>query len=943
MLKEIFSLFGTVGINNKDANKAIDETNNKASRLAVSMSKAFETAGKVITSAGKTITKVGKTCSIVTGTVTGVFTAASVKAKDFIGVYESARAIFERKLGSTGANEMYETLLNIAKGSRYAQEYIVSAGQTLVSMGVDANRTSKYIQNATNAMSGMGKSGADVQAMAEMFGKMSIQTTLYTEDLNQMLTSGIRVYDILAKKYKTTTDSIKEMASEGKLTSKDFEYLMDVLAGNVSGMEEFSMAGLALAGKSGTLTGAIDSLNSSFRSFALNITGTNINKGQMENYEKLKDIVSLLGTTLENVGSKFSFVSNWVSNGLDKLKTTLTGFNDALNNMSPENLQAIAKAILGVATAGPALLIVGKATETVGGAFSGLGKVNKTIETLSTKATNLPNVFSKIPQSVSKVTQAFGNFTNGIGSGFGLIFSEITPKFNSFFSSIGQGFQTFGSKIGTFFSPVSNVFKALGGKIGTFMSPVKNAIDGVIAKTSIFSQLVKFNIGESLNQAFPNFSAGVQKIFGSFSGLFSKITPAIQKFLPMFTSAFNIATVAGLVIAGLGVLQTNFGDEINKILQVATEKGPQIITNLVNGITSKLPDLIAKGSELIINLANTILANLPALIQGGIQIIASLVTGIAQQLPALIPKALEIILTVVTSLLDNIDKLIDAGIQLLIGLTQGLINAIPILLDKAPEIIEKLLKALIDNAPKIIQAGWQLIVSLSNGIINNFPKLVDAAGQIISTIWDTLKGLPGKAVEWGKDMIQGFIDGIKSMFSSIGNAVSSIGDKIKSFLHFSRPDEGPLRDYESWMPDMIEGLSKTLTKSAPMLYNTTKKLAQKVSDSLEFSKIPDTIKTSVDGNIIWDNNNLDTTPLAYKIAPKGQETIYSKNNLLQYRDSDNSNLIQKLIDILLAYFPQFTEIMKQPLVADDGTIIAYYTPKINEELNRIKDKEERGS
>ena len=134
MLKELFSIFGTIGINNKDANKAIDDTNNKAKKMATSMSKAFESAGKVVTSAGKTITKVGQTCSVVTASVTGVFTAAAVKAKDFIGIYESARAIFERKLGTAGADAMYESLLNIAKGSRYAQEYIVSAGQTLVSM-----------------------------------------------------------------------------------------------------------------------------------------------------------------------------------------------------------------------------------------------------------------------------------------------------------------------------------------------------------------------------------------------------------------------------------------------------------------------------------------------------------------------------------------------------------------------------------------------------------------------------------------------------------------------------------------------------------------------------------------------------------------------------------------------------------------------------------------
>lgn len=223
-----------------------------------------------------------------------------------------------------------------------------------------------------------------------------------------------------------------------------------------------------------------------------------------------------------------------------------------------------------------------------------------------------------------------------------------------------------------------------------------------------------------------------------------------------------------------------------------------------------------------------------------------MVTGIAQQLPTLIPMALEAIITIVTSLIDNIDLLIDAAIELIMGLADGLIEAIPILIEKAPIIIGKLLTALINNAPKIIKAGWELIVKLVTGIINCIPKLVSAAGQIISTIWDVLKELPGKALGWGKDMIQGFIDGIKSMFSAIGNAAKGVADKIKNFLHFSRPDEGPLRNYETWMPDMVKGLTKTLNSSSPKLYIASKKLSEKIADGLDITNIYDKMQSTID-------------------------------------------------------------------------------------------------
>ena len=51
------------------------------------------------------------------------------------------------------------------------------------------------------------------------------------------------------------------------------------------------------------------------------------------------------------------------------------------------------------------------------------------------------------------------------------------------------------------------------------------------------------------------------------------------------------------------------------------------------------------------------------------------------------------------------------------------------------------------------------------------------------------------------------------MIGAVKDAVSSVASAIKSFLHFSVPDEGPLTDYESWMPDFMHGLAKGIDKS----------------------------------------------------------------------------------------------------------------------------------
>lgn len=71
----------------------------------------------------------------------------------------------------------------------------------------------------------------------------------------------------------------------------------------------------------------------------------------------------------------------------------------------------------------------------------------------------------------------------------------------------------------------------------------------------------------------------------------------------------------------------------------------------------------------------------------------------------------------------------------------------------------------------------------------------------------------------------GIVNGIKSCISAVGDAVSSVADKIRSFLHFSVPDEGPLTDFESWMPDFMHGLAKGIEKSKSMVTDAVSGLA----------------------------------------------------------------------------------------------------------------------
>lgn len=136
-----------------------------------------------------------------------------------------------------------------------------------------------------------------------------------------------------------------------------------------------------------------------------------------------------------------------------------------------------------------------------------------------------------------------------------------------------------------------------------------------------------------------------------------------------------------------------------------------------------------------------------------------------------------------------------------------------------------------------------------NGIKQLAPKIVS---DIFEKIGSTISGWIDNAWEWGADFINGLKEGILSGVRGIVDAVKGIGDKIRSFLHFSRPDEGPLRDYETWMPDFIDGMVKGINENVYKVSNAVKRVAKTMSESM-YGGTP-ALASATQTNIVLNNN-----------------------------------------------------------------------------------------
>lgn len=306
------------------------------------------------------------------------------------------------------------------------------------------------------------------------------------------------------------------------------------------------------------------------------------------------------------------------------------------------------------------------------------------------------------------------------------------------------------------------------------------------------------------------------------------------------------------VLAGLALGQ-DLGPALNGLAStLATFLTGNLIPAIYN-ILSALPSaLVTFITALGPQLASGLSTIVPQIMTTGAQMLQSLSAGLVQGIPNFLAQALPLLLQFTTSLRANFSNIVDAGIDLLLNLVQGIANGLPSLIEYVPTIVSNIAGLINDNAPKILQAGIQVIFTLVQGLINAIPTIIANIPQIISAIADTitafnwlnlgetviktlgngllsmagslkgftqstfsgaldyLKSLPGQALQWGKDLIGGFIDGIIGNVGNLINSVKNVAATIASYLHFSRPDVGPLRDYETWMPDMLSGMAQSI-------------------------------------------------------------------------------------------------------------------------------------
>ena len=181
--------------------------------------------------------------------------------------------------------------------------------------------------------------------------------------------------------------------------------------------------------------------------------------------------------------------------------------------------------------------------------------------------------------------------------------------------------------------------------------------------------------------------------------------------------------------------------------------------------------------------------------------------------------------------------------------------------------IKTVITTVVTGIQTFLSTAWNTIKTVVTTVVNGIKTAVSTAfnamwtgitttiGNIVNTIktgFNTavnfIKNLAKSAVTWGSDIIEGIVNGIKKCIGKVKDAVSNVASTIKSYLHFSVPDKGPLTDYESWMPDFMGGLADGIEKSRGLVTEQINRLADTMNLKDAIPDMEAGIHATISGN-----------------------------------------------------------------------------------------------
>lgn len=493
--------------------------------------------------------------------------------------------------------------------------------------------------------------------------------------------------------------------------------------------------------------------------------------------------------------------------------------------------------------------------------------------------------------------------------------SQVWESICSFFTeTIPQAWDSLVSK----FQSIPEWWSGIWQQVGDFFSQIWQSICSFFTDTipQAWQNVV------SWFQGIPEWWSGIwQQVADFFSGIWQSMmeNPVLSSIVTTIQDLWqNAVTTLQGIWSGLTEIASGAWELLkNTIL------GPVLL--LIDMITGDFGQLASDAQNIWQNMqdaASQIWLGIQQVVtsfaEGLVTHVVTLVTGFKDTITNLWNMVKQATTNAWTNLKDSVvqtaQNLKDSALQAVQNLKDSILQKWSEMKQNAFDTWQNIKSSVVQTAQNLKDSAVQAFRNLVSGIRGALGSLGSVVRSGFQSAISFITSLPSRALKWGADFINGIARGIRNAMGAVTSAVSNVASKIRSFLHFSVPDEGPLTEYESWMPDFMKGLADGINKSKKIVTDAVSKL------SAEMVLTPDIPDTLLGVNMLGNTNAGS--------ASSNVDLINAVNDL--------SN---RMVDIMSRYFPQFAN---QQLVMDTGTLVGEIAPAIDDEMGRRLGHKERG-
>lgn len=336
---DLFKLLGTIAIDNKDANKALDDTSDKGQKTESKLSKAFKGIGNGALAVGK---------AIGAGMV-----AAGTAVAGLVTQSTQSYAQYEQLVGGV------ETLFKDSAGK--VLEYANNAFQTA---GMSAN---EYMETVTSFSASLlqslewdtakaaEKADVAIRDMSDNANKMGTDMAMIQNAYQGFAKQNYTMLDNLKLGYGGTKEEMARLLADATALS-GIEYDISSYADVVDAIhiiqQEMGITGTTAAEASGTISGSMASVKASWRNLITAMADDNANLGSL-----IETFVGQAATALSNMMPRIGIALQGVVDLVDQLAPIIIEkIPELLGQLLPSIIEAAVGLVNSIVTMLPRLI-----------------------------------------------------------------------------------------------------------------------------------------------------------------------------------------------------------------------------------------------------------------------------------------------------------------------------------------------------------------------------------------------------------------------------------------------------------------------------------------------------------------------------------------------------------------------------------------------------------